>query len=115
MLHVIFPPRSISFLFWTAVLLNVADIQLTIAILNAGGTEANPYVNLFIEMFGYAGLWLVKIIPFGILAFALFWHWNELSPKFQTFTKRILVAVNIAYTVLVFYSLHGVYTTYLGS
>ncbi|KKK70265.1 hypothetical protein LCGC14_2925700, partial [marine sediment metagenome] len=45
-----------------------------------GGSEANPYIQLFIEQFGYYGIVIAKFPPFAILGVVIYFRWDQLNP-----------------------------------
>ena len=104
-------PKSVVNLFIIAVILNIADTLLTIAIMEAGGSEANPYVDWYIQQFGYIGIVIAKVIPFSVLGFT-FLKYHEVGPYIREVIHRGLYFVCMAYSVLVCYATYGTYLGY---
>ena len=94
-----------KFLFWCLVALNSLDVLLTTLVLAAGGSEANPYMQLYIDQFGYAGLTIAKFPPLAILGLVIHFRWDKLRPSWQNSVRRILFAMNICFTGIILYSL----------
>lgn len=54
-------------LFWILVALNLTDCVMTTLILQAGGYEANPFVDWFLVHMGPLGVTVPKLLPLLIL------------------------------------------------
>lgn len=59
-------------IFW---LVNLVDYQSTAISVKLGATEANPFANFFIKLFGDVGLLVYKLI--GLLIFTSLWFWGD--------------------------------------
>lgn len=70
--------------------LNISDLFFTVKILSAGGYEANPIVQLFYLQWGFAGIYIFKLL------FSLF---VGLLTFLQYFMELELIAANIVYVV----------------
>lgn len=91
-------------LFWGLVALNGLDILLTTLILIAGGSEANPLIQLYIDQLGYVGITIAKIPPLVLLGFMIHTRWNQIRPQFQTVIRWVLLAMNIVFAGVAVYS-----------
>jgi len=100
------PIMSNKFLFWTLVALNVLDVILTKLIIGLGGWEANPYIVVFINQFGfYPGIILAKSPPIVTMGVVLYFFWEKVSNDFRKFVRVMLVLVNVAFAILLAYQL----------
>ena len=98
------PIMSNKFLFWTLVALNVLDVILTKLIIGLGGWEANPWIALFINQFGfYPGVILAKSPPIVTMGVVLYFLWEKLSNSFRKFVRVMLVLVNSSYAYKIKY------------
>ena len=91
-------------IFWCLVALNSLDVLLTTLIIMDGGSEANPYMRLFIEQFSYYGIVIAKFPPLAILGIVIHFRWDQLRPSWQNSVKRILFALNLVFTCVIIYS-----------
>jgi len=91
-------------LFWVLVALNSLDVLLTTLIIMNGGSEANPYMQLFIDQFSYYGLVIAKFPPIAILGIVIHFRWDQLRESWQRSVRRILFALNIAFSTIILYS-----------
>lgn len=100
-------------LFWILVALNALDVLFTALVLDlAVAYEANPWVNLLIGHFGYAGMLVVKIPPIVIFGVIIYKFWNHLNEKWQKSTRNMLILLNWALFAIVAYTFIS-YLSYL--
>lgn len=78
---------------------NAVDTVATHAALNLGVLEANPFVLAILDVFGIAGLAVVKLVFIVVLGVVLF----ERRPKI--WSRVYLWTATMAYTALAIY--HG--------
>ena len=96
------------FLFWTLAALNVADVVLTTMIINAGGEEANPYVDFFIQQFGTTwGILVAKVPPFVWLWYIIYKLRNQMTANDVKYTSYVLGVIVLGYFYLNIYSYVG--------
>ena len=96
--------KNEKLLFWGLVALNGLDVLITVLVLLAGGSEANPLVQMFITQFGYIGITIAKIPPLALLGYIIYYKWNQIRPKFQNIIRWWLVAMNIVFAGVATYS-----------
>lgn len=73
------------------ILLNVADVYLTLRILKAGGGEANPIVNYFIQHYGAKEALIGLKVLVAVFVAAVWSH----------VTWQLLAGLNLVYAVIV--------------
>ena len=105
MIDRLFPLAPIKHSFWIIAALNFADYLLTSAIITAGGQEANPYVQYYIDMFGSVGILIAKSIPLLILGYIVFLRWHLVRPEIQFTVELSLLASKYAYGAVILYSI----------
>lgn len=97
-------PVSNTVLYWLLVGFNIADYVITRLILEKGGSEANPFVLTFINIFGPIGIIIAKIPPLVLLGVMVFRYWYDLRYVWKIALRRTLFILNYMFMALIMYS-----------
>lgn len=93
--------KSIA-IFAATLVLCVLDARITLVLLSAGASEANPFL-VFILKLGPTWFLVIKYAITGICLMALLIHKNFYVFKYKINVKTIIFTVLIGYVVLVLY------------
>lgn len=98
-------------LYTLLVLLNLVDVGLTAVILERGGQEANPWVDMFIQSYGNVGMLFAKS-PVLLLGAVIFTCWDHLRVSMQISTIRVMYFLNLVFLGVNMYSSFLLYLTF---
>ncbi len=108
--RILFAPVTNTVLYWMLVGFNILDYFITKQILELGGSEGNPFVLFFINMFGPIGIIVAKVPPLVLLGVMLFKYWYEIRHTWKVAIRRTLITLNFMFYVLIVYSSFVLYT-----
>ena len=95
-------------LFWILVTLNLIDFWLTSIILQNGGSELNPWVNMFMRQFGHMGILYAKAPSLILLGIIIFLGWEKLRHQTKQFAEKTLTWITLGFVVVNIYSFIGI-------